>query len=76
MKGRNLAMSELICTVCGNKQAVPRTTGKQRNKGHMKKFWCPFCKEEINHIEIRNKDWNGRTFADVYEETFSEHAEC
>lgn len=44
------------CIKCGNK-GIPlmRNQGfKQRH--HRKKLYCPFCKQEVNHIECSNLD--------------------
>lgn len=45
-----------FCTKCG-KQGIPivRPTSKQRESGHLKKLYCIYCKEENNHVEVRDK---------------------
>lgn len=46
--------SEFYCTQCGNKGIpIARKVGSQREAGHLKKLYCPYCKEETNHAEIR-----------------------
>ena len=45
---------DFYCINCG-KKSIPlsRKKGFQRNKFHRKKLYCPFCKEEVNHVECR-----------------------
>ena len=49
--------SRFFCTKCGN-EGIPilRKKGQLRSKGHLKKLYCPYCKEEVNHVEIREID--------------------
>jgi len=45
----------MYCTKCGNKGiTVCRERTTKREKGHLKKLWCIYCKEEVNHVEITN----------------------
>lgn len=30
---------------------------KKREKGHLKKLYCPCCKQEVNHLEVREIDY-------------------
>lgn len=48
---RKFTMSDFICNICGNKISLPRT--RQREKLHIKTFYCPFCKRITDHTEIR-----------------------
>ena len=43
------------CINCG-KRGIPlsRTTGRQRERFHRKKLYCPNCKVTVNHIECKN----------------------
>lgn len=45
-----------FCTRCGN-EGLPvwRSAAAQRGKGHLKKLWCVYCKEEVNHYECYNE---------------------
>lgn len=45
---------DFYCVMCGNKALPCFRTGKQREKGHLKKLWCPICKKEVNCAEISN----------------------
>ena len=52
---------DFYCMNCGNK-AIPimRNNGFDHAKHHRKKLYCPFCKHEVNHIEVKNledKEW-------------------
>lgn len=43
------------CVNCG-KEGIPlfRKPGRTREKFHRKRLYCPWCKKECNHIEVRN----------------------
>ena len=54
MPNQKTTTSEFYCTKCGRRGIpIARKIGKQREAGHLKKLYCPFCREEINHAEIR-----------------------
>lgn len=45
----------MYCSECGNRGIpVMRKSNKRREKGHLKKLWCCYCKKETNHVEITN----------------------
>lgn len=48
---------DFFCLNCG-KQNMPiyRNSGRAKEKGHRKKLYCPWCKEEVNHIECRTQE--------------------
>lgn len=52
-------MSKMIsnrfyCLKCANKNfSIPRKQSDKRKHGHFKKMFCLTCKEEINHLEVR-----------------------
>lgn len=48
--------SQFYCLKCANKTALPRKMSRMREKGHYKKIYCIGCKEEINHLEVREFD--------------------
>lgn len=51
---RNFTMSDFYCTNCSEYiVSLPRPIRKQREKGHLKEMWCPFCKAEHNCCEIK-----------------------
>ena len=52
MKKKHYTISDFICLQCNNKVSLPRT--RQREKGHIKTFYCPFCKTKTDHTEIRS----------------------
>ena len=62
-----ITSSRFFCTKCGN-EGIPiyRKQGKIREAGHLKKLYCMFCKEEVNHAEIR--EIGGYTIEDFKEE--------
>ena len=53
-KNKEITTSEFYCTKCGKKGIpIARKLGSQREAGHLKRLYCPFCREEVNHAEIR-----------------------
>lgn len=57
--GRTFYISNFYCSKCGNKGIpVPRGAYRMREKYHLKKLYCPYCKEETNHLEIREDDYD------------------
>lgn len=49
-----MTQSRFFCTKCG-REGIPvnRKKGQQRKGGHLKKLYCLYCGEEVNHAEIR-----------------------
>lgn len=43
------------CMNCG-KKGIPiwRDKSKLHSKDHRKVLYCPFCRETVNHVEVRN----------------------
>ena len=54
MVWRNHESRDFYCLNCG-KQNIPihRNHGRMKEKGHRKRLYCPWCKQEVNHIECR-----------------------
>lgn len=50
--------TRLFYPQCKNIAIIYRRISSQRKFGHLKKFYCWKCKEEINHIEIRDYNIN------------------
>jgi len=47
---------QFYCTKCGNRGLpVWRNPAAQRGKGHLKKLYCIYCQEEVNHYECYNQ---------------------
>ena len=47
-------MSNFYCLQCGQKGIpLPRNRGRQREKFHRKRMYCPHCKIDVNHIEVK-----------------------
>ena len=48
-------LHEFYCTKCGHKGIpVMRRISLKKEKFHKKKLYCIYCKEEVNHVEIKN----------------------
>ena len=46
--------SKFFCTKCGHEGLpIMRPKGHRREPGHLKKLYCPYCKEVVNHAEVR-----------------------
>lgn len=56
MKRNLYRISNFICPDCGNVMPLPRSSGKQRKKKHIKDIYCPFCKEVKQFKEVPHKD--------------------
>jgi hypothetical protein len=56
-------ISKMYCTKCGHEGISIVRPGRQREPGHLKKLYCVNCKEEVNHVEIKEKGaYNYTTF--------------
>ena len=54
MSKNSYAEHSFYCINCGNK-GIPlmRRQGFKHGKMHRKKLYCPFCKNEVNHVECK-----------------------
>lgn len=54
--------SDFYCTKCGQfTYSIRRLKGQEREPGHLKRLWCPFCNEEHNCVEIRSSAYGYTT---------------
>ena len=54
MANNTTSVSDFYCTQCGSKGLpIVRTTHKMREPGHLKKLYCPQCRIQTNHCEVR-----------------------
>lgn len=61
--------SKFYCTKCGN-EGVPiiRKKGQLRKGGHLKRLYCIYCREIINHVEINStNDYTLQDFKTEFE---------
>lgn len=64
---QKFTLNEFYCLNCGElSMSLPRPRGKQHEKFHKKLLYCPKCKIQINHVEVRN-DAERIEFFDLYE---------
>ena len=58
MKKQNYCYdNSFFCLNCGEKNVViPRKKGHQHTSGHRKALYCPWCKNEVNHIECKTPE--------------------
>jgi ribosomal protein L33 len=53
----NFTISKFQCTQCSSTIFLPRKKSKQKERDHLKKIYCIECRDEINHKETREFDW-------------------
>ena len=48
---------DFYCIKCGRK-GIPcqRRKGHQHSRGHLKKLFCIYCQEEVNHYECKTSE--------------------
>lgn len=51
-----VSISKLVCPECKNIFPIPRMINSNREKGHIKTMWCPFCKNIRDMVECRAHD--------------------
>ena len=56
MKRYLYVISNFICQECSNEIELPRCHSRQREHGHIKDMWCPFCKQKTKFKEIKYKE--------------------
>lgn len=73
---RKIESHDFYCLRCG-RENIPifRNVGFQRERFHRKRLYCPFCKEEVNHIECKTYE-EVQFFKDAFERgEFKDEAE-
>lgn len=67
---------KFFCLLCG-REGIPllRKTGFQHGALHRKKLYCPYCKVEVNHIEIKNRDEEEQFKEDFQNGVYKDEAE-
>ena len=76
--GRTCQMNfhDFYCLNCGQKSmTLPRKKGWQHGAMHRKKLYCPHCKIELNHIEIRNPEEKMKFLEDFKNGVYKDEAE-
>lgn len=48
---RSFNISKFCCPDCECSMFVPRNLGQQRENGHVKDLWCPWCEETKKMVE-------------------------
>ena len=49
-------LSTFICPICNNTFPLMRRRSKQRERGHIKDIYCPFCHKVQKFTEVRRRD--------------------
>lgn len=67
---------QFYCLLCG-KPGIPlqRRVGFQHGAFHRKKMWCPNCKMEVNHVEIKTLDEKEKFLEDFENGVYKDEAE-
>jgi len=50
-------LSTFICPECGNTFPLMRNRSRQRERGHVKDIYCPYCHKIQKFTEIRRRDY-------------------
>lgn len=55
MAKSNTIGHSFYCMNCG-REGIPlsRRAGREKERFHRKRLYCPWCHQECNHIEVRN----------------------
>lgn len=56
-KRQCMNLSTFICPECGKTFPIMRNHGRQRERGHIKDIWCPYCQQTQKFLEIRRSDY-------------------
>ena len=49
-----MLISNFYCTKCGHKGIpIARKENQMREPGHLKKLYCLYCGQEVNHVECK-----------------------
>ena len=68
MSINKMTFNEFYCTQCGRRNFdLPRKRGREREPGHLKKIFCPQCKDTVNHVEVKQYAQNYTYFDFVTE---------
>ena len=74
-KNKSFTTSDFYCTRCG-RQGIPiaRRLGAEREAGHLKRLYCLYCREEVNHVECKPFSYYTREdfFIEYLNENFNE----
>lgn len=53
MRRQKFDISRFVCPECGNIIPLPRKTKKERESGHIKDIFCPWCDKVQKTIEYK-----------------------
>ena len=54
MKKQDFTIHRFRCTKCNNIIPLPRKSGRQRKKNHIKDIYCPVCNEVTKMKELND----------------------
>ena len=66
---------QFYCLLCG-RPGIPlrRKSGFQHGPMHRKKLYCPYCRVQVNHAEIRNTDEKEKFLEDFKNGVYKDEA--
>ena len=67
---------KFYCLLCGRAGIpLPRRKSFQHGAFHRKKLYCPYCKVEVNHIEIKNLEQEKKFLKNFENGVYKDEAE-
>lgn len=58
-KNKGFVLTNLKCGNCERTMMIPRRIGRQKQKGHIKDMWCPYCNTMSKFVEYKGYLRNG-----------------
>ena len=60
MRKRNFTISRFVCPGCSNIIPLPRKSNRNRETGHIKDLYCPYCDKVQKTLEYKSNQpiWN------------------
>ena len=66
---------QFYCINCGKAGIpLPRMSARNRERGHKKALYCPWCKKLVNHVECTNEEDVEKFLKDFSEGKYIEEA--
>lgn len=73
MKKSPYKSTDLVCLDCGSVVTINRKLNRQKNVGHIKDMYCPYCNKEVKFFEVKDVSifkWDCLTKNSLTEEEF------
>ena len=53
-KRQSYTISHFLCPECGNEIPLPRRSNRNRESGHIKDIYCPYCNKVQQFLEFKS----------------------